>query len=135
MADGFWGVDDHGGSGKAGGGIRRGKGGTEIAPAEAKTADGGGVFRSGDLVGLLVDMDARTLAIYRNGAPIPGLAFTGLPAEVYVGATPYNHDVRVRIEQKAPPARAPPTGEPSSTASGMQWSPTAKGSADCCSPP
>ena len=74
-------------------------------PAEAKTADGR-VFRSGDRVGLLVDMGARTLAMYRDGAPIPGLTFTGLPAEVYVGATPFNTNVSVRIEQKALPAAA-----------------------------
>ena len=104
MADGFWGVDDSGRS-DSGTGIRHGRFGIAGAPSEAKTA-GGRVFLSGDRVGLLVDMGARTLAIYRDGAPIPGLTFTGLPAEVYVGATPDDRGARVRIEQKALPAQA-----------------------------
>ena len=72
-------------------------------------------------------MGARTLAIYRDGAPIPGLTFTGLPAEVYVGATPYNDNVTVRIEQKALPAQAAAAPR-AAAASGMRWSTTAKGS-------
>ena len=46
------------------------------------------VYGSGDCVGMLVDMDAHTLTIHRNGVPIPGLLISGLPDEVYVAAMP-----------------------------------------------
>ena len=63
MADGFWGVDDGGISGNEATGIREGKGGRRGAPSEAKTAPHGRVTVSGDRVGMLVDMDARTLTM------------------------------------------------------------------------
>ena len=61
---GFWGVDDGGdNTSKMHAGIRRGAAGEEPTPEEARTAPGNLVFVSGDRVGLLVDMDARTLTV------------------------------------------------------------------------
>lgn len=98
---GFWGVDSYGGAGRMCG-IRMGAGGTAAAPEESRTVADRGynwVFACGDRVGLVVDMNARTLVIYRDGKPIPGLTFTGLPEEVYVCATPFYPNARVSIEQ------------------------------------
>ena len=108
MDKGFWGVDDSGGTAPfENSGIRDGTGLKAGAPAEAKTdrpGKGGRVFRDGTRVGLFVDMADRTLTIYRDGTPIPGLTFKGLPAEVYVGATLDDREASVRIiKQKAPP--------------------------------
>ena len=58
----------------------------------------GAVFSQGDRVGLLVDMDARTLTFLRNGTPIhASLVFHNLPDQVYVAATPDDEDSSVRF--------------------------------------
>ena len=44
-----------------------------------------------------MDMDGKVLTALRNGSPIPGLVFRGLPDEVYVAATPFNKGSSVRI--------------------------------------
>ena len=92
---GFWGVDDSGGAGE-GSGMRLGQGGNAEVPAAARSGRGR-VFRNGDRVGLLVDMDARRLTMFLNGRPIPGLVFGGLPDRVYVCATPFNDDATATI--------------------------------------
>ena len=104
MPDGFWGVADLGNGGKYSG-IRCGAGNRdEGVPEEAMTQTcnipchlSKRVFLAGDRVGLLVDMDARTLTILRNGEPIPSLVFTDLPAQVYLAATLVNGDASVRF--------------------------------------
>ena len=93
---GFWGVDNSG-DGDRISGIRRGAGGEESAPAEARTAAGVEIFLAGDRVGLLVDMDARTLTMFLNGRLIPGLVLGGLPDLVYICATPFNDDASATI--------------------------------------
>ena len=102
LAHGFWGIDDIGDGGETTG-VRRGKGGEEGAPPAALvdlgTSQERGLFVRGDRLGLLVDMDERTLTFHRNGDPIPSLVLGGLPEEVYVVATPYNTGSRVRIVQ------------------------------------
>mmetsp|Transcript_36178 Transcript_36178/g.116490 ORF Transcript_36178/g.116490 Transcript_36178/m.116490 type:complete len:232 (+) Transcript_36178:218-913(+) len=100
LAHGFWGIEDSGDGGESCG-VRRGKGGDEEAPTEAHigrdvTAP---IFGRNDRLGLLVDMDERTLTFHRNGDPIPSLVLGGLPEEVYVVATPYNTGSRVQIVQ------------------------------------
>ena len=90
-SSGFWGVDNEGIAHPMCG-IRRGHGGKEAAPDEARlvAAPGTGrkyVIASGDRVGMLVDMDARTLTMLRNGTPIPSLVIDGLPEQVYVATT------------------------------------------------
>lgn len=115
MTHGFWGVDNTGDgdliperlswSGKRRvGGIRRGQGQFESAPAESRAAiarrrigamdceTSGGeehIFLNGDRVGLAIDMDLHTLKIYRNGDPVPGLTFQHLPADgsLYLACT------------------------------------------------
>lgn len=108
MSDDFWGVDDCGIPGPYSG-IRRGDGALEAVPDEAKigVTDGeravrvfrqGAVFSQGDRVGLLVDMDARTLTFLRNGTPIhASLVFHNLPDQVYVAATPADEGSSVRF--------------------------------------
>lgn len=102
LAQGFWGIEDSG-DGCVDTGIHRGKGGEEGAPSAALvdigTSQQRGLFVRGDRLGLLVDMDERTLTFHRNGDPIPSLVLGGLPEEVYVVATPYNTGSRVRIVQ------------------------------------
>ena len=57
-----------------------------------------GHARRNDRVGLLVDMDARTLTILRNGEPIhASLVFDGLPELVYVAAAPFTDGTQVRF--------------------------------------
>ena len=51
----------------------------------------------GDKIGLLVDMDKRTMEIHRNGVPVPGLVFANLPDEVYVVACPLYKACTVRL--------------------------------------
>ena len=56
------------------------------------------VFDYGDRIGLLLDMDARTLTMLRNGTPIPSLVFDNLPDEpLYVAATPFWKAMSVRF--------------------------------------
>ena len=94
---GFWGISDgDNGTDKLFAGTRRGAGGVEATPAAARMAPGERVFVSGDRVGLLVDMDFRTLTILRNGEPIPSLVFDNLPSgELYVGVGPFSYDREV----------------------------------------
>lgn len=92
LNSGFWGVHVRGA-------IRR-NGHKAIAPAEAKAPeDGDVIFLPGDRVGFLVDMDARTLTMLRNGEPIhESLVFDGLPNPIYVAATPFcDHGSQVRF--------------------------------------
>ena len=103
MSSGFYGVDS---SIKGGGrysGIRRGLGGHESVPVAASVADASGIhangvtFNSGDRIGLLVDMDARTMTMLRNGTPIPSLVFHNLPEEVFVATTLWYKGSRMRL--------------------------------------
>ena len=56
------------------------------------------VFVAGDRIGLLVDMDAHTLTMLRNGTPIPSLVFDNLPHEdLYVAVTVFRTGNSVRI--------------------------------------
>ena len=106
LSEGFWGVDD-GSYASQYSGMRRGDGSIEDAPDEAICAisgasvdDDGGeprIFLNGDTIGLLVNMDAHTLTIHRNGSPIPSLAFEGLPERVRIAATLDDLDSKVRI--------------------------------------
>ena len=80
-------------------GMRNGSGGLAAAPAAALGSDGR-VFAIGDTIGLLVDMDSRTLTLHRNGTPIPSLEFTSLPEQVYVVATPVWHGASVEFVRK-----------------------------------
>ena len=90
LYSGFWGVHVRGG-------IRR-NGHKAKAPAEANLPEGNVIFLPGDRVGLLVDMDARTLTMLRNGEPIhESLVFDGLPNPIYVAATPYSDGSQVRF--------------------------------------
>jgi hypothetical protein len=105
--DGFWGVDDRG-TGTSYTGIRRGVGGRAAAPDEAiiMTEAGRVIFFAGDRVGLLVDRDARTLTMLRNGEPIPSLVFDNLPAgSLFVAATPFHRSLNssVRIVRACAP--------------------------------
>ena len=85
----------------------RGGGSVQNAPDEAICAISGAslhnaggeprIFLNGDTVGLLVNMDARTLTIHRNGTPIPSLVFEGLPERVRIAATLDDTDSEVRI--------------------------------------
>ena len=110
LSEGFWGVDDVGVDEErygSGAGIRRGGGSVQNAPDEAICAISGAslhnaggeprIFLNGDTVGLLVNMDARTLTIHRNGTPIPSLVFEGLPERVRIAATLDDTDSEVRI--------------------------------------
>lgn len=92
---GFWGVDDSGGAGE-GSGIRLGRASHAEVPPIAK-GERNRVFRNNDVVGLLVDMDARTLTMFVNGRLIPGLVLGGLPDLVYICATPFNDDASATI--------------------------------------
>ena len=74
-----------------------------MVPEEALTARPHGqesslcVFASGDRIGLLVDMDAHTLTMLRNGTPIPSLVFDNLPHEdLYVAITLFHKGNSVR---------------------------------------
>ena len=94
VVSGFYGVDDYGAGHAPAVGVFRGREGTPALDA-SKTAlptIGGSsrhvLFVSGDRIGLLVDMDARTLTILRNGVPIPSLVIDGLPRDLYVAVTP-----------------------------------------------
>ena len=89
-------------------GIRRGKGGQSKVPKEALIArphdreaygeSSQCVFVAGDRIGLLVDMDAHTLTMLRNGTPIPSLVFDNLPHEdLYVAVTVFRTGNSVRI--------------------------------------
>jgi hypothetical protein len=91
---GFWGISDgDNDTCKLFAGTRRGARGVEATPAAARMAPGERVFVSGDRVGLLVDMDFRTLTILRNGEPIPSLVFDNLPSgELYVGVVPFSYE-------------------------------------------
>ena len=95
-------------------GIRRGHGGTEFAPisalvSEIKYAHMSSitfyhtpyVFCSGDRLHLVVDMDQRTLTIYRNWNE-KLLLFEDLPAEVHVAATLKTRGSTVRIVSVSP---------------------------------
>ena len=98
LAHGFWGVDDMcavwtGPEGKAK--LRARHEARTARPADAEYLHC--VFLSGDRVGLIVDMDAHTLQVARNGTPIPSLFFTGLPRELHVAACPFNKGSSVRI--------------------------------------
>ena len=111
MPDGYWGCSDDGAF------VHRGDGKWERAVDESLAADGD-VFLLGDRVGVHVDMDARTLVMHRNGVPIPGLAFGGLPAEVYLCATPACKGSSVRIAAvAAPPVVGIPVMQAASPAS------------------
>ena len=60
------------------------------------------IFVNGDRVGLLVDMDTRTMTMSRNGTPIPALVFEGLPDKVHIAATVganHDHTCTVRLVQ------------------------------------
>ena len=104
-ASSFWGVDSSGYCEESIlTGIRRGKGGQSKAPEEALTGASRlhgrpiGVFVAGDRIGLLVDMDAHTLTMLRNGTPIPSLVFDNLPHEdLYVAVTVFRTGNSVRI--------------------------------------
>ena len=50
----------------------------------------------GDVVGLLLDCDAGTLTVKKNGARL-GVAFTGLAGELCWAASLYSKDDRVQI--------------------------------------
>ena len=89
----FWGVDDSGTMSF----VQMYIGGQERKiPAAAKTRNGH-VFRSGDRVGLLVDMDTRRMTIQVNGQAIPDLVFDNLPEQVFVAALPYNLGTSVEL--------------------------------------
>ena len=108
-ASSFWGVDSSGYCGESIlTGIRRGKGGQSKVPKEAMIArphdreaygeSSQCVFVAGDRIGLLVDMDAHTLTMLRNGTPIPSLVFDNLPHEdLYVAVTVFHRRRSVRI--------------------------------------
>ena len=99
---GFWGVDDSD--------YMRSGGKRDSIPSAAKTSDGR-IFRSGDRVGLLIDMNAHTMSIYCNGKRLP-VTFSGIPASVFVAATPYNGGATARIAAAALPSDVsspPPT--------------------------
>ena len=103
-ASSFWGVDSSGFPEESIlTGIRRGKGGQSKVPEEALTARPHDrpphcVFVAGDRIGLLVDMDAHTLTMLRNGTPIPSLVFDNLPHEdLYVAVTVFRTGNSVRI--------------------------------------
>ena len=100
-------------------GIRRGHGGTELAPTRALVSEieyahmssitfyhTPYVFCSGDRLHLVVDMDQRTLTIYR--LPYTAyhitklLLFEDLPAEVHVAATLKTRGSTVRIVSVSP---------------------------------
>ena len=94
-------------------GIRRGHGGTELAPTRALVSEieyahmssitfyhTPYVFCSGDRLHLVVDMDLRTLTIYRNWKE--KLLFEDLPAEVHVAATLKTRGSTVRIVSVSP---------------------------------
>ena len=85
----FWGFDDAGAELYFGGRQKP-------IPVAARTR-GGSVFRAGDRVGLLVDMDARRMTIQVNGEPIPSVVFDNLPEQVFVVATPFNENASVRL--------------------------------------
>ena len=53
-------------------------------------------FAQGDVVGLLLDCDAGTLAVKKNGARL-GVAATGLTGEFCWAASLYNEDNSVQI--------------------------------------
>ena len=102
--EGFWGFEDHGYHGSieeeyrpgSGFGVRRGYGANERAPNESLCDNR--IFSNGDRVGLVVDMDDRTMEVLRNGEPIPGLVFTDLPETgVFVVASPFNNGATVRF--------------------------------------
>ena len=137
MTDGFWGMDDFGGgesvqresfglcyySSPRGSwmppqdprwGIRRGHGGTELAPTRALVSEieyahmssitfyhTPYVFCSGDRLHLVVDMDQRTLTIHRNWDH-GTLVFEDLPAEVHIAATLKTRGSTVRIVSVSP---------------------------------
>ena len=95
-------------------GIRRGHGGTELAPTRALVSEieyahmssitfyhTPYVFCSGDRLHLVVDMDQRTLTIYRNGNQ-KICVFEDLPAEVHVAATLKTRGSTVRIVSVSP---------------------------------
>ena len=95
-------------------GIRRGHGGTEFAPRHALVSEiqyahmssisfyhTPYVFCSGDRLHLVVDMDQRTLTIYRNWNE-KLLLFEDLPAEVHVAATLKTRGSTVRIVSVSP---------------------------------
>lgn len=96
---GFWGVDDSGIAGWSGMGIRHGFGGWQGAPESARIANGGRIFLSGDRIAILVDRDRATASFFRNGIPIPGLIFDGLPmfSDLYVGVTLFHLGSSARL--------------------------------------
>ena len=53
--------------------------------------------RVGNRVGLLVDMDARTMTVLVNGTAIPSLVFDNLPAQMYVAVTLDDNGSSVRL--------------------------------------
>ena len=94
-------------------GIRRGHGGTLFVPDDALAREiqyahmssityyhTPYVFCSGDRLHLVVDMDLRTLTIYRNWEE--KLLFEDLPAEVHVAATLKTRGSTVRIVSVSP---------------------------------
>ena len=113
--DGFWGFED--GDDVDDCRICRGKGDEgESATAAMLTRRIKGVgqkrmFVNGDRVGLLVDMDARTMRVFINDTLVPDLVFDGLPSPLSVAATPYNDDV-THDHASHPATGRPPSSPP-----------------------
>lgn len=57
-------------------------------------------FVTGDVLGFLLDLDADTLTIYKNGSALTGGAFTGVTGTVYPAASLYVH---AALSPPAPP--------------------------------
>eukprot|EP00698_Gefionella_okellyi_P004571 TRINITY_DN14189_c0_g1_i1.p1 TRINITY_DN14189_c0_g1~~TRINITY_DN14189_c0_g1_i1.p1 ORF type:complete len:486 (+),score=63.13 TRINITY_DN14189_c0_g1_i1:46-1458(+) len=65
-----------------------------------KTSPYGQRWGSRDKIDVRVDMDARTLAFYKNGKYL-GIAYKDLPDEIYPAVTIYNDKVTCVISEKA----------------------------------
>ena len=101
---GFWGADDSGDNKGDGSGN-----GSRVSRDARKR--NGRLFCNDDRVGMLVDMEQRSVQFYVNGTPIPELHFKGLPPEVFVVARPYNSDASVTINRASIPADARLAGD------------------------
>ena len=65
------------GSSSSGNGYAYNTSGEKVGPTSGTTASYGATYTTGNVIGIALDMDAGTLAFYKNGAS-QGTAFTGL---------------------------------------------------------
>lgn len=91
---GLWGVEDSGGI------LHRGAGPVKDGAKSVARGSSGPVFRDCDRVGLLIDMNARRMALFVNDQPIRGLVWQGLPVDgLHVVATLQHGNSLARIRE------------------------------------